>query len=62
MQVISPSSVRDWSASFPTPGLSRMMVFADGEDFAGEGRTLERLGLDGMEGPQIRRVMNEGFG
>ena len=32
MQVISPSSVRDWSASFPTPGLSRMMVFADGEN------------------------------
>jgi hypothetical protein len=29
---------------------------------AAEGRTLERLGLRGMDGPQIRRVMDEGFG
>ena len=32
-----------------------------GNDFAAEGRTLERLGLSGMGGPQIRRVMDEGF-
>ena len=32
-----------------------------GKDFAAEARTLERLGLSGMDGPQIRRVMDEGF-
>ena len=32
-----------------------------GNDFAAEGRTLERLGLGGMNGPQIRRVAEEGF-
>jgi opine dehydrogenase len=32
-----------------------------GKDFAAEGRTLERLGLSGMDGPQIRRVVDEGF-
>jgi hypothetical protein len=32
-----------------------------GKNFAAEARTLERLGLSGMDGPQIRRVMDEGF-
>jgi hypothetical protein len=32
-----------------------------GKDFAVEGRTLERLGLNGMDASQIRRVMDEGF-
>jgi hypothetical protein len=32
-----------------------------GKDFAAEGRTLERLGLSGMSGSEIGRVMNEGF-
>jgi opine dehydrogenase len=32
-----------------------------GKDFAAEGRTLEGLGLKGMDAPQIRRVMDEGF-
>jgi hypothetical protein len=32
-----------------------------GNDFAGEARTLERLGLSGMDGPQIRRIVEEGF-
>jgi hypothetical protein len=27
-----------------------------------EGRTLERLGLGGMDAPEIRRVVEEGFG
>jgi len=32
-----------------------------GNDFAGEGRTLERLGLNGMDGRQIRRIVDKGF-
>jgi hypothetical protein len=32
-----------------------------GKDFAAEGRTLERLGLGGMDATQIRLVMDEGF-
>jgi opine dehydrogenase len=32
-----------------------------GNGLAGEARTLERLGLSGMDGPQIRRVVEEGF-
>ena len=32
-----------------------------GKDFVAEARTLERLGLGGMDAPQIRRVMDEGF-
>jgi uncharacterized LabA/DUF88 family protein len=32
MHAVIPSSQRDWIATFPTPGLSRMMVFADGEN------------------------------
>jgi hypothetical protein len=32
-----------------------------GKDFAAEARTLERLGLSGMDAPQIRRVVDEGF-
>jgi opine dehydrogenase len=33
-----------------------------GKDFAAEARTLERLGLGGMDASQIRRVMEEGLG
>ena len=32
-----------------------------GKDFTAEARTLERLGLSGMDAPQIHRVMHEGF-
>jgi hypothetical protein len=32
-----------------------------GKDFTAEARTLERLGLGGMDGPQIRRVVEQGF-
>jgi opine dehydrogenase len=52
------------AAGVPTPtidalvGVVRSMT---GKDFAAEGRTLERLGLSGMDGPQIRRVVEQGF-
>jgi hypothetical protein len=32
-----------------------------GKDFAADGRTLERLGLSGMDTPQIRRAVEAGF-
>jgi hypothetical protein len=32
-----------------------------GKDFAAGARTLESLGLSDMNGPQVRRVMDEGF-
>ena len=32
-----------------------------GNDFAGEGRTLERLGLSGIDGLEIRHVVEEGL-
>ena len=31
-----------------------------GKNFAAERRTLDRLGVTGMDGPQIRRVAEEG--
>jgi hypothetical protein len=31
------------------------------KNFATDARTLERLGLGGMDGPQIRRVVEQGF-
>ena len=32
-----------------------------GKGFAEEARTIERLGLSGMDAPQIRTVVDEGF-
>jgi hypothetical protein len=33
-----------------------------GNDFAAEGRTLDRMGLAGMDAGQIRRTLEHGFG
>jgi hypothetical protein len=33
-----------------------------GKSFAAAARTLERLGLQGLDGRAIRRVVEEGFG
>ena len=41
--------------------LVEMVRSMTGNDFAGEGRTLERLGLSGMDGPEIRRVVESGL-
>jgi opine dehydrogenase len=41
--------------------LVEMVRDMTGRDFVAEGRTLERLGLSGMDGPQIRRVVEQGF-
>jgi hypothetical protein len=39
-------------------GVVRSMT---GKDFVADARTLERLGLSGMDAPQIRRVVEQGF-
>jgi opine dehydrogenase len=52
------------AAGVKTPAIDALIEIArsmTGKDFAAEGRTLERLGLHGMNGTQIRRGVNEGF-
>ena len=47
-----------------TPAIDALVELArcmTGKDFAAEARTLERLGLNGMDGTQIKRAVNEGF-
>ena len=60
-----PMSALGAAAGARTPAIDALVEMVrrmTGNDFAAEGRTLERLGLSGMDGPQIRRVMDEGFG
>ena len=60
-----PMSALGAAAGVRTPAIDALVETVrnmTGKDFAAEARTLERLGLGGMGGPQIRRVMNEGFG
>ena len=59
-----PMSALGAAAGVRTPAIDalvQMVRIMTGKDLV-EGRTLERLGLSGMDGPQIRRVMDEGFG
>ena len=60
-----PMSALGAAAGVRTPAIDALVELVrkmTGKDFAAEARTLEHLGLGGMGGPQIRRVMNEGFG
>ena len=60
-----PMSALGAAAGVGTPAIDALVELVrkmTGKDFAAEARTLEHLGLGGMGGPQIRRVMNEGFG
>jgi hypothetical protein len=48
----------------PTPAIDAVIKLAQilaGSDFAGEARTLERMGLAGMDITQIRRTLADGF-
>ena len=59
-----PMSALGEAAEVRTPAIDALIEIVrsmTGRDFAAEGRTLERLGLGGMDAPQIRRVMVEGF-
>jgi opine dehydrogenase len=52
------------AAGLRTPAIDAVIEVVrsmTGKDFAAEGRTLERLGLSGMDAPQIRTVVDEGF-
>jgi opine dehydrogenase len=47
-----------------TPAIDALIKIAGsmtGKEFTAEGRTLEGLGLSGMDTPQIRRVVEAGF-
>jgi opine dehydrogenase len=59
-----PMSALGAAARVGTPAIDALVQMVrnmTGQDFAGDGRTLERLGLGGMNGAQIRRVMDQGF-
>jgi opine dehydrogenase len=59
-----PMSALGRAAGVRTPAIDALVETVrnmSGKDFAAEARTLERLGLSGMDGPQIHRVMDEGF-
>ena len=59
-----PMSALGAAAGVRTPAIDALVEMVrrmTGNDFAADGRTIERLGLSGMDGPQIRRVMDEGL-
>jgi opine dehydrogenase len=59
-----PMSALGAAARVGTPAIDALVEIVrsmTGNDFAGEGRTLERLGLSGMDGPEIRRVVESGL-
>jgi len=59
-----PMSALGAAAGVQTPAIDALVGVVrsmTGKDFAADARTLERLGLSGMDAPQIRRVMDEGF-
>lgn len=59
-----PMSAIGAAAGVKTPAIDALIEIVrnmTGRDFAAEGRTLERLGLKGMDGQRIRRTMEEGF-
>ena len=60
-----PMSALGAAAEVRTPAIDALIEIVrsmTGQDFAAEGRTLERLGLGGMDAPQIRGVVEQGFG
>jgi opine dehydrogenase len=61
---LMPMSALGAAAGVGTPAIDALVTLAQsmtGTDFAAEGRTLDRLGLAGMDAPQIRRVVEEEF-
>jgi len=61
---LMPMSALGTAAGVPTPAINALVTIVRSmtrNDFAAEGRSLERLGLGGMSTPEIRRVMDEGF-
>jgi opine dehydrogenase len=59
-----PMSLLGAAAEVRTPAIDALIELVrsmTGNDFAEAARTLERLGLSGMDAPQIRRVVDRGF-
>ena len=59
-----PMSALGAAAGVRTPAINALIEIVramTGKDFAAEGRTLERLGLSGMDAPAICRIVEEGF-
>jgi opine dehydrogenase len=59
-----PMSALGAAAEVGTPAIDALIEIVrsmTGQYFAAEGRTLERLGLGGMDAPQIRSVVEQGF-
>jgi opine dehydrogenase len=62
---LMPMSALGRAAGVATPAIDAVVEMAcrlAGKDFAAEARTLERMGLAGMDASRISRVMEEGFG
>jgi len=52
------------AAGVPTPAIDAVVKLAQilaGNDFAADARTLDRMGLAGMDAGQIKRVLEAGF-
>jgi opine dehydrogenase len=61
---LMPMSALGSAAEVPTPAIDaviRLACVMAGRDFAGEGRTLEAMGLVGLDAAQIRTVVDGGF-
>jgi opine dehydrogenase len=59
-----PMSALSTAAGVGTPAIDTLVEVVrsmTGKDFTAEARTLERLGLGGMDGPRIQQVMEQGF-
>jgi opine dehydrogenase len=60
---LMPMSALGAAADVPTPAIDAVVTLARamaGKDFSHEARTLERMGLGGMDAPQIRRFVDKG--
>jgi opine dehydrogenase len=61
---LMPMAALGTAAGVPTPAISaviRLATILAGSDFAADARTLDRMGLAGMDVAQIRRTLDEGF-
>jgi opine dehydrogenase len=61
---LMPMSALGRAAGVPTPVIDAVVALAQtmaGKDFAAEARTIDRMGLAGMDAAQIRHTLAEGF-
>jgi len=61
---LMPMRALGTACAVPTPAIDAVITLAQtlaGSDFAADARTLDRMGLTGMDSAQIRRTLMEGF-